>query len=185
VLALGQDLWRLPGRGRDAFRLRHCGFVLQDYCLFPALTARQHLEMMLRWGEGAARRAARRRADEMLALLGLARQARLRPAALSGGEQQRVAVGRALIKQPRLVFADEPTGALDWGHGEQVVELLRGAAHRRGAMVLFVTHDARVAPYADRVFCLEDGRLRQPEGLRGGAGGAAASARALAPNRGR
>jgi putative ABC transport system ATP-binding protein len=169
VLALGQDLWAMSDRERERFRLRHVGFIFQGYNLFAALTARQQLEMVVRWGEGASGRDARRRADEMLSLLGLAKKAHLRPAELSGGEKQRVAIGRALIKDPNFCFADEPTSALDWAHGEQVIELLRAAAHERGAMVLIVGHDARIIPYVDRVFHLEDGFLRETEdaGLNG------------------
>jgi len=163
VLALGQDIWSLSDTQREQFRLKHCGFIFQGYNLFAALTARQQLEMVLRWGEGVSSREARRRADEMLTLLGLARRAHLRPAELSGGEKQRVAIGRALIKEPQFCFADEPTSALDWAHGEQVVELLRNAAHDRGATVLVVAHDPRIIRYADRVFYLEDGRLQDSE----------------------
>jgi putative ABC transport system ATP-binding protein len=163
VLALGQDLWAMSESERERFRLKHCGFNFQGYNLFASLSARQQLEMVLRWGEGASAREARRRADEMLALLGLARRAHLRPTELSGGEKQRVAIGRALIKEPQLVFADEPTSALDWAHGEQVVELLRNASHERGATVLVVAHDPRIIRYADQVFYLEDGRLQDSE----------------------
>jgi putative ABC transport system ATP-binding protein len=148
---------------REAFRLRHCGFIFQGYNLFAALTARQQLEIVVRWGEGASAGEARRRTDEMLTLLGLAKKAHLHPSELSGGEKQRVAIGRALIKNPQLCFADEPTSALDWAHGEQVVELLRNAAHERNALVLVVAHDARIIPYVDRVFYLDDGRLREGE----------------------
>jgi len=162
VLVLGEDLWDRSDHERERFRLRHFGFIFQGYNLFPALTARQQIELVLRWGEGVPGREARRRADEMLALLGLARKARLRPAQLSGGEKQRVAIGRALIKRPAYCFADEPTSALDWAHGEQVVELLRAAAHEREATILVVSHDARIVPYADRVFHLEDGCLDEP-----------------------
>jgi putative ABC transport system ATP-binding protein len=163
VIALREDLWRMPEREREAFRLRNCGFVFQGYNLFPALTARQQLEMVLRWGQGASGREARQKADEMLSLLGLSKKAKLRPAQLSGGEKQRVAIGRALIKDPVFCFADEPTSALDWAHGEQVVELLRNAARERGTTVLVVGHDARIIPYVDRVFHLEDGCLGEPE----------------------
>src|SRR4051794_5085480 len=95
VLALGQDLWSMSDSQRERFRLQHCGFIFQGYNLFSSLSARQQLEMVLRWGEGASSREARRRSDEMLALLGLARRAHLRPTELSGGEKQRVAIGRA------------------------------------------------------------------------------------------
>jgi putative ABC transport system ATP-binding protein len=163
VLALGQDLWAMSDHQRERFRLKHFGFIFQGYNLFAALSARQQLEMVVRWGEGAPGRDARRRTDEMLALLGLARKGHLRPAQLSGGEKQRVAIGRALIKSPDFCFADEPTSALDWAHGEQVVDLLRAAAHERGATVLIVAHDSRIIPFADRVFSLEDGTLREGE----------------------
>jgi putative ABC transport system ATP-binding protein len=163
VLALGEDVWKMSDRQRERFRLQHCGFIFQGYNLFPALTARQQLEMILRWGEGASAGEARTRTDEILALLDLRKKGHLRPAELSGGEKQRVAVGRALIKNPTFCFADEPTSALDWAHGEQVIELLRNAAHERGATVLLVAHDARIIPYVDRVFTMEDGCLREPE----------------------
>jgi putative ABC transport system ATP-binding protein len=163
VQVLGENLWEMTERQREAFRLRHFGFIFQGYNLFPALTARQQIELVLRWGEGLGGREARQRANEMLSLLGLAKKAHLRPAELSGGEKQRVAIGRALVKEPSVCFADEPTSALDWAHGEQVIELLRAAAHERGATILVVGHDARITPYADRVYHLEDGCLREAE----------------------
>jgi putative ABC transport system ATP-binding protein len=162
VLIDGQNIWNYSERERERFRLRSCGFIFQGYNLFPALTARQQLEMVLRWGNGASPREARRKADEMLDLLGLNKKARLRPAQLSGGEKQRVAIGRAMIKDPAFCFADEPTSALDWAHGEQVVELLRAAAHDRGATILVVSHDARIIPHVDRVYHLDDGVLVDP-----------------------
>jgi putative ABC transport system ATP-binding protein len=163
VLALGQDMWSLSDQERERFRLRHCGFIFQGYNLFNALTARQQLEMVVRWGEGASAADARRRADEMLALLGMSKKAHLRPTELSGGEKQRVAIGRALIKDPNFCFADEPTSALDWKAGQQVVELLRSAAHDRGATVLIVAHDSRIIEHVDRVVHMEDGQLRQQD----------------------
>jgi putative ABC transport system ATP-binding protein len=171
VLAMNEDLWAMSERQRERFRLRYCGFIFQGYNLFASLTARQQIEMVVRWGEGAGYRDARRRTDEVLSLLGLAKKGHLRPGELSGGEKQRVAIGRALVKGPQFLFADEPTSALDWSHGEQVVELLRSAAHDRNATVLVVAHDARVVPYADRVFWMEDGHLRETEeeGLPAGA----------------
>lgn len=153
------DLWKLSKRQRERFRLEHCGFIFQGYNLFPALTARQQLEIVLRWGEGCNAREARDRASEMLGLLGLSKKIHLLPAQLSGGEKQRVAIGRALVKNSQFVFADEPTSALDWAHGEQVIELLRMAAHERGATILVVSHDHRIVPLVDTVFHLEDGRL--------------------------
>jgi putative ABC transport system ATP-binding protein len=159
VEVLGQDLWKMSDQERERFRLNYFGFIFQGYNLFASLTARQQLEMVIRWGEGVSSRVARHRSEEMLTLLGLGDRMNSRPGELSGGEKQRVAIGRALIKDPKFCFADEPTSALDWAHGEQVVELLRNAAHDRGATVVIVSHDKRVVPYADRVFEMEDGHL--------------------------
>lgn len=164
VMALDNDLWAMSEKERERFRLEYCGFIFQGYNLFPALTARQQLEMVLRWGKGTPAREARQKADDMLALLGLSKKGDLRPMQLSGGEKQRVAIGRALIKEPSFCFADEPTAALDWRHGEQVIELLRVAAHDGGATILVVGHDARIIPHCDRVYQLEDGCLIEPKG---------------------
>jgi putative ABC transport system ATP-binding protein len=164
VTALGQDLWSFTDRKRHEFRLRHCGFIFQAFNLFPALTARQQLEIVLRLGEQMSALEARRRTDELLARLGLSDKVYLRPAELSGGEKQRVAIARALVKDPSLVFADEPTASLDWAHGSEVVHLLCEAAHERGACVFMVSHDQRLRSCADRVYELEDGHLRESEG---------------------
>jgi putative ABC transport system ATP-binding protein len=159
VVAFGADLWQLSERQRERFRRRYFGFIFQGYNLFPALTARQQLEMVLRWGHGVTGREARRKAEAMLELLGLGRKARLRPGQLSGGEKQRVAVGRALVKRPAVCFADEPTSALDWEHGEQAIRLLRAAAAEQHTTVLIVSHDARITAHVDQVLHIEDGRL--------------------------
>lgn len=159
VHVLGTELWRLSEAQRERFRLRHFGFVFQGFNLFPSLTASEQLEMIVRWGEGAGRRDARRRVAAILDSLGLGRRAHLRADQLSGGEKQRVAVGRALLKEPQFCFADEPTAALDWAHGEHVIQLLRTAARERGAVVFVVGHDPRLVPYADRVLHLSDGWL--------------------------
>jgi putative ABC transport system ATP-binding protein len=162
VLALGTDLWAISVREQEQFRQRHCGFIFQGYNLLPALTARQQLEMLLRWGEGATSAEARRRSEAILHLLGLGPRMHLRPCELSGGEKQRVAIGRALVKEPAFCFADEPTSALDWTHGEEVIKLLRTCAHERGTTILVVSHDPRLLPFADRVFHMEDGYLTEP-----------------------
>ncbi len=165
VMVLGEDLWAKSESQREQFRLKYFGFIFQGYNLFASLTARQQLEMIVKWGEGASHAEAARRAEKVLELLDMRKKMDLRPGEMSGGEKQRVAIGRALIKNPRLIFADEPTSALDWAHGEAVIQLLRNAAHDLGATVLCVAHDARIIPYADRVFNLEDGRLQDTEEL--------------------
>jgi len=160
VLALNQDIWAMDEPKREAFRRQHFGFIFQGYNLFPSLTAREQLELVLRWTDpNLSAATVRERIGAMLGTLGLGRQIDYLPSQLSGGEKQRVAIGRALLNNPDFCFADEPTSALDWSHGAQVVGLLRDAAKTRGATVLTVTHDDRLLPFADRVYHLSDGKL--------------------------
>lgn len=156
-----RDVWAMSAKEREIYRLNHTGFVFQGYNLFPALSARQQLEIVLKWGEGIGSRDAQRRSDAMLDRLGMGENKHKKPAQLSGGEKQRVAIGRALIKNPMFVFADEPTSALDWENGQNVIELLRDAAHERKASILVVSHDHRIIPFVDIYFHMEDGRLEQ------------------------
>src|SRR5579871_1826278 len=156
-----RDVWQMSAKEREYYRRRHAGFIFQGYNLFPALTARQQLEIVLKWGEGIGSSDAQRRADEMLDKLGLSKNRHKKPAQLSGGEKQRVAIGRALVKNPTFMFADEPTSALDWENGQKVIELLRDAAHQRGASVLCVSHDHRLLPFVDVYYHLDDGHLER------------------------
>jgi putative ABC transport system ATP-binding protein len=156
-----RDVWTMSDKEREKYRLKNTGFVFQGYNLFPALTARQQLEIVLKWGEGTGSRDARLRADAMLDRLGLSKNKHKKPSQLSGGEKQRVAIGRALVKNPTFVFADEPTSALDWENGQNVIELLRDAAHDRQASILVVSHDHRIIPFVDVYFHMEDGILEQ------------------------
>lgn len=160
VLVGGRDLYALSAAERREFRRKHVGIIFQGFHLFPTLTVREQLEMVLSWGDGHLAHEAAQRTEELLVLLELSSKGELFPAQLSGGEQQRLAIGRALIKKPDLFFADEPTSALDWDHGKQVMEILAQAAHQESATVLVVAHDARVIPYADRILELEDGTLK-------------------------
>lgn len=161
VFVMGQNMRQLSETQREELRLEHYGFVFQGYNLFPGLNARQQLEMVLCWGNGLTIREARKPVAEMLSLLGLGDKQHLLPHQLSGGEKQRVAIGRALIKQPAFCFADEPTSALDWERGQQVIELMRLAAHEHGTTILVVSHDPRTLPFADRVLYLSDGALTE------------------------
>ncbi|MBL7254929.1 ABC transporter ATP-binding protein [Paractinoplanes lichenicola] len=153
----GQELSSLNDVKRSALRRREFGFVFQFGQLVPELTALQNVALPLRL-DGVSRRTAERRATGLMDRLGLADKARSRPGELSGGQQQRVAVARALVTGPRVIFADEPTGALDSVSGEQVMEMLTRSAREAGAAVVLVTHDARVAAYADRGIVVRDGR---------------------------
>ncbi len=158
VISLGTDLWTMSRGEIDKFRLRNCGFVFQGFNLFPALTASQQIEVLLKFA-GVKRAERRETAVTILKAVGLGHRIDYRPEKLSGGEKQRVAIARALAKKPRLVFADEPTSALDGENGQLAMDLLRKAAKEQGATVLCVTHDVRLAQYADRIITIEDGLI--------------------------
>lgn len=142
-----------------AFRRRHLGFVFQKANLIPFLTALENVQIALEVND-IPPAAARQRAMELLDYLGVGARAGNLPAALSGGEQQRVAVARALANNPILILADEPTAALDSERGRQVMELFAKVAHEQNAGVLVVTHDHRTLDVFDRILDVEDGAIR-------------------------
>ncbi len=158
VSALGEDLWSRASGKIDRFRLQHCGFIFQGFNLFPALTAVQQVTTVLR-RQGLSRREAQAKACEALEEVGLGRRMHQRPHELSGGEKQRIAIARAIAKQPSLLFADEPPSALDGENGQIVIRLLRRAALEHHAAVICVTHDPRLEAFADRIIHIEDGRI--------------------------
>ena len=142
-----------------AFRRQHLGFVFQKANLIPFLTAIENVQIAMEIND-VTPRAARSRALELLDYLGVADRADNLPDALSGGEQQRVAVARALANEPSLILADEPTAALDGPRGRQVMELFRKVTHEHGAGAIVVTHDHRALDVFDEIYEMEDGRLR-------------------------
>jgi len=158
VHALGEDIWHLSKGKIDKFRLDNCGFIFQGFNLFGSLTARQQVETVLKYA-GFPKEELTTIAETALGEVGLTNLLSKRPDALSGGEKQRVAIARALAKNPKLIFADEPTSALDGENGANVMALLRRSAKSHGASVLCVTHDVRLAAYADRIITIEDGRI--------------------------
>ncbi|MER5702476.1 ABC transporter ATP-binding protein [Micromonospora sp. NPDC002296] len=158
----GADLTAMSDRERSALRRGQFGFVFQFGQLVPELTCLENVALPLRLAR-VARREAERRATDWLGRLEVAEVAGKRPGEVSGGQGQRVAVARALVTVPRVVFADEPTGALDSLNGERVMRLLTGAARETGAAVVLVTHEARVAAYSDREVVVRDGRTRNLE----------------------
>ncbi|MFE4416588.1 ABC transporter ATP-binding protein [Streptomyces sp. NPDC056817] len=147
---------RLPEQRLSELRRTDFGVVFQFGQLIPELTAVDNVALPLMLA-GTARGAAQEQAGAWLERFGVREQAALRPGELSGGQAQRVALARALVTSPRVVFADEPTGALDSLASEQVMTALVGAARESGAAVLLITHDAQVAAYADREVRLQDG----------------------------
>jgi putative ABC transport system ATP-binding protein len=154
----GVDLGALPERRRTLFRRRRIGFVFQFYNLLPTLTVDENLRLPLELA-GRTGEADRRRAGELLAAVGLADRGGAFPDRLSGGEQQRVAVARALVHDPLLVLADEPTGNLDLDTGLVVLDLLDRLTRGAGKTLLMATHSREVIGLADRVLAIEDGRL--------------------------
>lgn len=154
----GTDVTAVESTRLTPFRLRHLGFVFQSFHLIDALTVRENVELPLHLC-GMRRSPARERAQSLLEQFGLGALADVYPDALSGGEQQRTALARALAADPPIILADEPTGSLDSKAGENVVELLARSAHADGKAVFIVSHDARIQRHADAVLTMEDGRV--------------------------
>ncbi len=158
VIINDTDLNTLSDRDLTLFRRRHIGLVFQSFNLIPSLTARQNLALPLlldrRHGEKE-----HRRVDELLNQLGLAARADHKPDALSGGEQQRIAIGRALVTDPAVIFADEPTGNLDSVNSDNVCGLLRDLCVKENKTIVMVTHEPTVAAFAQRVLIIKDGKL--------------------------
>jgi lipoprotein-releasing system ATP-binding protein len=158
VEVVGERLGEMKSSELADFRNSNIGFVFQFHHLLPEFTAAENVAMPLLI-RGIGMRQALRQADEYLALVGLAERATHKPAELSGGEQQRVAVARALIPQPKLVLADEPSGNLDSENGERLHTLLWEISRRERRTFIIVTHNADLASRADRVLHMRDGVL--------------------------
>lgn len=158
VEALGSAIWSLQQSKRDAFRLSHMGFIFQGSILFPSLTAMEQIKLVLGYMNVSGTEA-EDRAMASLRDVGLENRAHMLPAALSGGEKQRVSIACALAKAPQLIFADEPTSALDTENAEMVSQNLRRLASEHHVTVVCVTHDDRLTPWADRIHHMRDGRI--------------------------
>ncbi|GAB3471006.1 ABC transporter ATP-binding protein [Kineococcus endophyticus] len=154
----GTDLLTLSDAERTKLRRNDFGFVFQSGQLLSELPAEENAALPLLLS-GASRAAATERAGGLLRRLGLAGMERRRPGELSGGQAQRVAIARALVGSPMVVFADEPTGALDQATGREVLDLLTAATREHGAALVVVTHDAGVARWCDRTIAMRDGRV--------------------------
>jgi len=148
----GTDIVHLPEVARDRFRARHLGFVFQTFNLLPAFSALENVMLGMTF---TGQKKETRRAEKLLADVGLGHRLTHKPAALSVGEQQRVAVARALANQPQLLLADEPTANVDPGHQQQVIDLLRSACEKENVAMLLVTHTPEVSDQFDRIEHLE------------------------------
>jgi len=156
VQVLGQEVAKMSAKELTAFRRDNLGFIFQTFNLFPTLSAQDNVALALTI-RSVPVRSASERAAELLNRVGLWHRRKARPAQLSGGECQRVAVARALADDPAIVFADEPTASLDAENGQAVMKLLTRLVRERGATLVVVTHDNRIFAHADRVLRLEDG----------------------------
>jgi putative ABC transport system ATP-binding protein len=158
IVVLGEDITSRHDLSR--YRARTVGLVFQLHNLLPNLTAVENVEVPM-YETGLGMRERRRRALQLLELVGLPDKARRRPPALSGGERQRVAVARSLSNDPPILLADEPTGNLDSKAGRNVMEALEAIHHQHGLTIIMVTHDPGIAASADRVIKMLDGRIER------------------------
>ncbi len=161
----GEDVAALSDNARTRIRARRMGFVFQDFNLVPTLTALENVMLACDYA-GVRGNQAKQAGLEALSLVGLQDRAGHKPSELSGGEQQRVAVARALVNKPEIILADEPTGNLDSERSAEVLALLREFNREHGQTIVLVTHDAEVGEACDRVIRMRDGRIRD-QGLRG------------------
>lgn len=158
VCLLGEELKGARER-RQVMLRRRLGFIFQAHNLHDSLTAQQNVIMGLQVHGPGKPHTHQRAAEHMLGLVGLADRIGYLPAKLSGGQKQRVAIARALVSNPDIIFADEPTAALDKQSGHTVVEMLKALGQQRGTTTVMVTHDNRILDMADRIITLEDGRV--------------------------
>lgn len=158
VFVEGREITRLSERERTHLRRHRIGFVFQSFALLPTYSAWENVDLVLRMA-GAGSRERRERVEACLALVGLADWARHRPYEMSGGQQQRLAIARALALNPPLILADEPTGELDSATGRHIMALFRRIAVREGTTILMATHAPVVEEYATVLYELQDGRI--------------------------
>ena len=158
VIIDGVDVMKLSDAKRSAFRNKHMGFVFQFHQLLPEFTALENVMIPALIG-GTSSGEAMRRAKETLDMMGLAERASHKPAELSGGEKQRVAVARALINRPAVIFADEPSGSLDTKNKEELHQLFFDLRERLGQTFVIVTHDEGLAQLTDRIIHMVDGKI--------------------------
>lgn len=141
-----------------AFRREHIGFIFQSYNLLPTLSAIENVALPLTF-QGIGRKARTKRALQLLNLVGLSTHTKHKPTQMSGGQQQRVGMARALVVEPEIIFADEPTGNLDSVTSEDMMELMRKVVYERNQTLVMVTHDDHLAGYADRIIRIKDGKV--------------------------
>ncbi|MCL2031487.1 MAG: ABC transporter ATP-binding protein [Oscillospiraceae bacterium] len=162
IRMLGHNIGQMSESRLVKFRQRNMGFVFQSYNLLPALTALENVGIPLMF-KGVGRRGRRKAALKMLDMVGLKSHAKHKPTQMSGGQQQRVGIARAFVVGAPLILADEPTGNLDSKTTAEVMELIVGRARQQGQTLIIVTHDLRIASYADRIVHIFDGKVERIE----------------------
>ena len=186
IVIAGEHLEKMNEKQLVDFRLRHIGFIFQQFNLFPSMTALENVTMPLVY-RGVSARKRKAAALKMLKDLGLSKHVNHRPSQMSGGQQQRVGIARALVSNPEVIFADEPTGNLDSRTSEEILSLIQAMAKRDNHTLVMVTHDPSVAAHADRVVNILDGLIVDivdQTGGRSAPGGSAAPSGGSAPDGG-
>jgi len=159
ILLEGENIHTKSEKEKAEIRNRKIGFIFQFYHLLPEFTALENVcfPLLIR---GVEHKEALRRAHEVLKDVSLEEKALLRPGQLSGGEQQRIAIARALINEPRLLLADEPTGNLDWESGQMILELIQKLHQKKGLSSIFVTHNEKIARFCQKTYLMESGNMK-------------------------
>lgn len=160
IVILGRHIERMNESQLVDFRLKHVGFVFQSYNLFPSYDALENVAMPLAY-RGVPRSVRNRQARKMIQAVGLRHRMHHTPSKMSGGEQQRIGIARALVSNPKIIFADEPTGNLDVKTSARALKLMTDAVKERGTTLIVVTHDPEMSDYADRVIRLLDGHITE------------------------
>lgn len=162
IIIKGQNIHRMGEKGLAKFRQNYLGFVFQSYNLMNAMTALENVELPLIFKHINAKKR-KKMAKDMLVKVGLGPRLRHRPKEMSGGQQQRVGIARAFVSNPEIVFADEPTGNLDSKTSKEVMDLIKDMAKTNNQTIVMVTHDRRLAEYADRIIHIFDGKIEEIE----------------------
>jgi putative ABC transport system ATP-binding protein len=158
VLVKGVSLTKMKEKDMAYFRRKHMGFIFQSYNLIPTLTAVENVALPLIF-DGVEKREREKRARDLLIQLGLKERLKNKPTEMSGGQQQRVSIARALVNNPKIIFADEPTGNLDSKTTKEIMDILYERVKASGVTLIMVTHDLDLAHYADRVIHMVDGQI--------------------------
>ncbi len=156
------EITKLKENAMVAFRRKHIGFIFQAYNLLPGLTALENVALPMMF-QGVGKKERNRRASEMLKKVGLEKRMNHYPTQMSGGQQQRVGIARAFVTHPEVIFADEPTGNLDTKTTAQIMEMIQEMARSNQQTIVLVTHDPKMASYADRILTLIDGEIIRDE----------------------